>query len=500
MNVAMEAKSDSVSSRVGRWRWPTAAAVGLHAFVWWIGPALFVTSLHPDTLQIVFWGRQWQLGYPKHPPLASWLLGAIVRPGFAPIFVILTLAAACIVITAGFVWAAARLYAPPRVAATAVAFYLASPAATFFAVQVNHNSLLIPFWAATLYFALRFFKTRRTSDALLLGLCAGLGAITKYEMFFLLAALLALAIAEPLYRPLFRRGAAWLAGLVFLAVCAPHLFWLVRHTNQSLTYALDSRPIEGWSDLLESLNNALIGHLILALGPTLGYLVLRASGFHPRVSRANRRLGLYVLFGPSVVLILASLAFHQIIRQGWTLPFAPGIALGAALCLDLEQRAPPRRWVTLLTGLAVARLALYFGLLLTSARAGRPIAAYDLDSRAMARQVEAFWSARSKAPLRCLIIDDTFVSSAPVLWLSSKLHVVQLDMPAWSGPRRLRSCLTQGAVTILHSPDRAPPTLRLCPGAQQIRAISPLSDGRAGWNVTLSFAPPADNLSACGAP
>ncbi|HUZ66766.1 MAG TPA: glycosyltransferase family 39 protein, partial [Beijerinckiaceae bacterium] len=475
-------------------------AGGLHCLVWSLGPARFVTSLHPDTLQIIFWGRDWQLGYPKHPPLASWLLNALVHPGAAPIVTVLTLGGVCVAIAAAFIWAAARLYAPPATAAAAVLFYLASPPATFYAIQVNHNSLLIPFWAASLYFALRYFERRESKDALLLGLFAGLGAITKYEILFLLIALAALCAADAGYRPLLRRGASWLAGLIFLAVCAPHLVWLVHHASQSLDYALSTRPIKGAFGLLASLNNVLIGNLVLALGPGLGYFVLRAAGLRPRLTLARWRLCALVALGPSAALILASLAFHQVIRQGWTLPFAPSVALGAALCLDLDRSAPPRRWLPLVAALSVAQLALFFGLLVWRAQTGDPVAAYDLDSRGMAKKTELFWAAHSKAPLRCLIIDNSFISSAPILWLPDRPHVIQLDMPAWSGPRRLRSCLTQGGVAISRPADKPPPNLRLCPGEQNLRVASPLGGKSAGFDLVLAYAPPADDLSACGAP
>ena len=482
------------------WRSAAGFAAAVNCLVWSFGAALFVTSLHPDTLQIVFWGRNPQLGYPKHPPLASWILNALVHPHAAPLLTVLLIGAACVAFTAAFIWGAARLFAPPAVAAVATSFYLLSPTAGVFAIQVNHNSLLIPFWAGALYFALRYFERRKTVDALLLGLFAGLGAITKYELLFLLVALAALCVAIPQYRPALRRGASWLSALVFLTICAPHLYWLSSHASQSLDYALTSRPMQGASDVLASLNNLFVGELVLALGPALGYLLLLATGLRPRIDRSRLRLSAIIALGPSLALVIASLAFDQTIRQGWTIPFIPGTVLGAALCLKVERASAPRRWLTAMSAQSFLQLALFFVFLALRARFGHPVGAYDLDSRGMAKQTQAFWAARNAGPLKCLIIDKSFLSSAPILWLPDRPKVVQLDKQAWSGPRRLAACLAHGAVLIAQAPGKPPSQLPLCSGEQALRAISPLSGGVSGFDLVLAYAPPRGDLSECGAP
>src|ERR1700740_1164997 len=45
----------------------------LHAVVWTALPALFFRNLPLDLIEALVYGREWQLGYDKLPPLPWWL-------------------------------------------------------------------------------------------------------------------------------------------------------------------------------------------------------------------------------------------------------------------------------------------------------------------------------------------------------------------------------------------------------------------------------------------
>ena len=51
-----------------------AAFVALHALVWTALPALFYPNLPLDLIEALIYGREWQLGYDKLPPLPWWLV------------------------------------------------------------------------------------------------------------------------------------------------------------------------------------------------------------------------------------------------------------------------------------------------------------------------------------------------------------------------------------------------------------------------------------------
>src|SRR6188768_4505702 len=51
-----------------------AAILVLHAVVWTALPALLYANLPLDLIEALTYGREWQLGYDKLPPLPWWLV------------------------------------------------------------------------------------------------------------------------------------------------------------------------------------------------------------------------------------------------------------------------------------------------------------------------------------------------------------------------------------------------------------------------------------------
>src|SRR5262249_15098451 len=84
-----------------------ALFLGLHLSVWTALPALLYPNLPLDLIEALTYGREWQLGYDKLPPLPWWLVELVHRlVGVDAAYYAL----AQIAVGAGFavVWLAAR--------------------------------------------------------------------------------------------------------------------------------------------------------------------------------------------------------------------------------------------------------------------------------------------------------------------------------------------------------------------------------------------------------
>ena len=154
--------------------------------LWAILPGLYFGNLHTDTLEIIYWGHDPAWGYSKHPPLVSWLLNLVLKPGSAPILTLLVLGQALAILSAWYVYDLVRILAGRPTAVLAACMMMVTSVATFYAPQVNHNTVLVPFCAAVMNYGYRFMDRRRLIDAVSLGLATGLGMITKYEIIFAL--------------------------------------------------------------------------------------------------------------------------------------------------------------------------------------------------------------------------------------------------------------------------------------------------------------------------
>src|SRR5262252_8752097 len=96
-----------------------ALFLGLHVLVWTALPALLYPNLPLDLIEALTYGREWQLGYDKLPPLPWWLIEAVYRTvGIDAAYYAVAQVAVIAAFTA--VWATARPLVGPLGALAAV--------------------------------------------------------------------------------------------------------------------------------------------------------------------------------------------------------------------------------------------------------------------------------------------------------------------------------------------------------------------------------------------
>src|SRR6266571_2328409 len=83
-----------------------AAFALLHAALWTILPSLLYPNLPLDLIEALTYGREWQLGYDKLPPLPWWLVELVFRLGGGD-FAYYLLAQICVLAAFALVWATA---------------------------------------------------------------------------------------------------------------------------------------------------------------------------------------------------------------------------------------------------------------------------------------------------------------------------------------------------------------------------------------------------------
>src|SRR5476649_2354805 len=83
------------------------AFLGLHAAIWTVLPTLLYPNLPLDLIEALIYGREWQLGYDKLPPLPWWLVEIADRLAGHD-FAYYLLAQAAVLAALGVVWLAAR--------------------------------------------------------------------------------------------------------------------------------------------------------------------------------------------------------------------------------------------------------------------------------------------------------------------------------------------------------------------------------------------------------
>ena len=297
----------------------------VHAVLWTIVPAFLQRSLQLDGIEGVAYGRDWQLGYWKHPPL-PWLLMDITHQIFgARLWAFFLLGQLAAVAAFWAIWRLGRELFTPLEAFVAVVILDGDIEFNFNTSVFNHNILELPFFALAGWSLYRAFVGGALRDWLLLGLWFALAFYTKYEAFVLLVPALLFSVVDPQARRCWGKPGPYIASVVCAGLCAPQLMWmaLVDHYS-AIKFAQDkARPAHSLFDLLWATADFTVNALFYII-PVAALFLLLVGPKHPmRPPSAAlsdpfaRRYLAFLAFGPLLTCIATGLLFGRHLQSGW---------------------------------------------------------------------------------------------------------------------------------------------------------------------------------------
>jgi 4-amino-4-deoxy-L-arabinose transferase-like glycosyltransferase len=197
----------------------------LHAALWTALPSALYPNLPLDLIEALTYGREWQLGYDKLPPLPWWVIEIAYRL-FGVDAVYYLIAQVTVLAAFALVWMLARRLVGPTGALVAVLIVDGLHYFNFTAAKFNHDVIQLPFWALAGLSFHGALRSGRLRDWTLLGLALGLALWAKYFVVILAAPLALFVLIDRDARPALKTAGPYVAALVALAVAAPHLVWL----------------------------------------------------------------------------------------------------------------------------------------------------------------------------------------------------------------------------------------------------------------------------------
>jgi 4-amino-4-deoxy-L-arabinose transferase-like glycosyltransferase len=323
-----------------------AVFLAVHALVWTALPALLYFNLPLDVIEAMTYGREWQLGYDKLPPL-PWFLAEIAYRLTGSDASLYALSQAAVIVAFIAVWMTAR---PIVGAAGALAALLIIDGMHYFnlsAVKFNHNVVEIPLWALAGFAFHAGLRDGKLRHWILLGAALGLAWWAKYFVVILAAPLALFLLLDPDARRRLAAPGPWIAAIVALAVVMPNLYWLWQHGSQPFGYAqaraaAPSGVLDHLTHPLEFVGGQaffLLPALLIA-APLFWPLAKPAPG--PRADSFDRRVVTLLAFGPSLTLFVFALITGRATNAMWGFPlwlfvglwivlFAPAALDGARL-------------------------------------------------------------------------------------------------------------------------------------------------------------------------
>ncbi len=388
-----------------------AAFLALHAAVWTALPALLYANLPLDLIEALMYGREWQLGYDKLPPLPWWLVWLTYRI-VGHDFAYYLLAEIAVVAAFAIVWMAAKPLLGALGALVAVLIVDGLHYFNYTAAKFNHDVIQLPLWALAGFALHRALRGRRTTDWLLLGLAVGLSLWAKYFVVVLVAPMAVFALVDRDARRSLTTPGPYIAAAVALLVMAPHLIWLVRNDFLPFAYA-EHRAVlsRGWYDHLWHPLQFAVGQIFFLI-PSL---LIAAPLFYPRrrdeeapappkADAFDERILTWLAFGPMVTVLLMSGFSGRGTVAMWGYPL--WLFLGVWIVLVARRFIDERRlaritvtWAIVFTGLALAFVANYEVL----PRFDHRYRAVFFPGGTLGRDIDARFTAATGAPPRYII-------------------------------------------------------------------------------------------------
>jgi 4-amino-4-deoxy-L-arabinose transferase-like glycosyltransferase len=258
--------------------------------LWGIVCGLNYSSPEIDSAEQFVWAFSLETGYWKHPPLPSWIMHALLQV-FGPSVVLPFVATQiCIVTALAITWRLGCEFMSPTRSLVAMALTSLVTYHNINGDSFNHNTVLLPFQAATLLLFYRASRQQAWHLWALTGLFAGLAMLVKYVALLPLAGLLLyFALDKTLHT---RRSVLGLliAVTVFGGVLLPNWLWL-RSTNfLPFRYAREvTRELPGTLAAVQGLADFSITQGLRLLPFLIGLWLVLRQGHQVAASPAARQ-------------------------------------------------------------------------------------------------------------------------------------------------------------------------------------------------------------------
>jgi len=288
-----------------------AAILFLHTLVWTALPTLFYANLPLDLIEALTYGREWQLGYDKLPPLPWWMVEFLYRL-IGRDFAYYLLAQLAVITALYLIWLTALPLVGAVGALAAVLIVDGLHYLNYSAAKFNHDVIQLPFWALAGFAFHRALRGGRLGHWLLLGIAIGIVLWAKYFVVILAVPLALFILFDRKARKTLATPGPYAAAAVALIAMSPHIVWLVQNDFLPFTYAehraLPSRGLidHAWHPLQFAIGQTLF--LIPSLLIALPLFVPRRLDADAKLSADtfDRRIVACLAFGPVVTVLAMS--------------------------------------------------------------------------------------------------------------------------------------------------------------------------------------------------
>jgi len=325
-----------------RWR---IAALGIFGYVI-LMHLIFGGTLDLMPQEAYYWdySQHLDIGYLDHPPMVAWLIWLGTKLGGDTEFAVRIGAILCWFIAAFFIFQLTRNLYGKTAAFIALMLFCILPFFFVTGLVMTPDAPLTAAWSGGLYFLERALIGERRNAWLGVGLCVGLGMLSKYTIAMLAPATLLFLALDPSSRRWLWRPEPYVAVLLAGLLFSPVVYWNI--LNEWSSFAFQG-PRRLGAPLDFSLH-ILLGSILLVLTPVGLAVAIQILWRGDRLQGAGRWLAdqrtsfivVYTLV-PLSIFIAFSL-FHEV-KLNWTGPLWLAVVPAIAWVLAAAENSEPLR-------------------------------------------------------------------------------------------------------------------------------------------------------------
>ena len=301
-------------------------AVLAHVIIWILLPLIFQSNIALDMAEGLAWGKEWQLGYEKDPPLFPWIIQTLTSWSNRGLWISYLAGQLCVITVFFAVWQLGRRVATEMQALAGALllegiYYISLPV-----LELNDIVLQMPFSALFGWLLHKAIQDNKLRHWILAGLVSGLGLLSRYSMGAYIVPIALFVVVHPTSRRHLQSKGPWLLMLTSTLVFLPHLYWIIKSDFISIKYVADRAPEIPHAFTFIKEYFSFIGAQFAALLPML---VVASFLWRWRSSRAWLRARWHdfdfcyiavLALGPAIFSLLLSLLAQRPLRAMWGAP------------------------------------------------------------------------------------------------------------------------------------------------------------------------------------
>lgn len=410
-----------------------------HLVVWTALPLLTSANLELDLAEDLALGKEWQLGYWKHPPLPWWIADLFYRVSgqIGSVYLLGPLAViACYV----GVYLLGREMMSGGQALIGALGLVGIHYYNYSAVKFAHDQMQLPFWAFAALFFYRALVRGKALDWLIAGAMLALAFWSKYAAFVLALTMGLFLLFDPVARRSLGRAGPYLMAAAFCVVIAPNAWWVVESGFLPMQYVGHRAKVAQRAIEFVTLPAVWISSQIFFTHPTL--ILLGVTLFPRRQASAAarpspeqafaRRYAAVMALGPFALVTAIGIVTGRTPVAMWGYPLWIFMPLAAVLWFGPVVDALRLRVFTIgYVFLFLLGPAIFIGTFISDHYSRARPKATEFPGAAIARQLTREWHEKVGTPLT-YVAGTEFAANSVAVYSPDRPHVVVHGRPQFS--------------------------------------------------------------------